>query len=73
MLLDGDLVSQATDWVCVRFQYNMNGFHIGTLRVATDTVMGDTVYAWNIGHNQTASWNKAAVDINTTTVDQVSS
>jgi hypothetical protein len=57
----------------MRFWYNMNGFHIGTLSVLTRMNSGQNMQMWQMTGDKGPNWFRAAVDINMNGVQQVSS
>ena len=50
---------------CLRFNYNMNGFHTGILRVFMDSGEGRKE-KWQMKGDQKAQWTSAAVDVEMT-------
>ncbi len=56
---------------CLRFYYSMNGFHCGTLDVYTRTNNGPRVIKWKMLGDQGKGWDRAAVDLDMNSVNEV--
>ena len=56
---------------CLRFAYNMNGFHMGELMVFV-MENGQKKEKWTMSGDQLQDWHLAAVDLRMNSVSQVS-
>ena len=59
--------------MCVRFDYNMNGYHTGTLRVFTQVNGGPPVTSFELQGDQMITWKHAALDLDLGASTEVSS
>ena len=69
LFLEGSDFTRSGD-VCLNFQYSMNGFHIGELRVYV-IQNGVREVKWRLAGNQQPGWKRAAVMIDMSGVTQV--
>ena len=69
MILEGNSVV-GSGRVCLRFNYNMNGFHVGALSVYI-VENGVRKEKWRLVGDQLQNWRPAAADLNMDGVSQV--
>ena len=55
----------------MRFWYNLNGYHMGTLSVFVRTNNGQDLRMWMMKGDNGPNWKRAAVDLNMDNVNRV--
>ena len=70
IILDGDDIRRGGEG-CLRFFYNMNGFHTGTLSVFVRENNGPRKTMWALAGDQKQNWYRAAVDLSMNSINEV--